>query len=204
MAYAEGKQKLIDAALKLSAEKRSFANIGLRELAREAELNPNTFYRHFDSLDDLGICMIEDIGDVLSSALREVRRQKFDPLRVNEQSLELFFNFVLQYQDSLVVAACERYSTSPTVRQALEGRLEKFAEEIADDVSKMGGLLVLPREVIDEVMHHIIHHCFRIAVDYIEQPQQREAIFEETRRYITMLFLGAMTLTDSKNKNAAQ
>ena len=94
MAYAEGKQKLIDAALKLSAEKRSFANIGLRELAREAELNPNTFYRHFESLDDLGICMIEDIGEVLSSALREVRRQKFDPLRVNEQSLELFFDFV--------------------------------------------------------------------------------------------------------------
>jgi AcrR family transcriptional regulator len=198
MAYAEGKQRLIDAALKLSAEKRSFANIGLRELAREAQLNPNTFYRHFESLDDLGICMIEDIGDVLSSAMREVRRQKFDPLKVNEQSLTLFFDFVLQYQDSLVVAACERYSTSPPVRQALESRLDKFAQEIADDVSKMGGLLVLPRPVIGEVMQHITHHCFRIAVDYIEQPEQRAAIFEETRRYISMLFLGAIALENNK------
>ncbi len=202
MAYAEGKQKLIDAALKLSAEKRSFANIGLRELAREAGLNPNTFYRHFESLDDLGICMIEDIGDVLSHALKEVRRQKFDPLRVNEQSLTLFFDFVLQYQDSLVVAACERYTTSAAMREALEARLEKFAQEIADDVSKMGGLLVLPRRVIDEAMLHITHHCFRVAVDYVEQPESRDAIFKQTRRYISMVFLGAIALEDAKNKNA--
>lgn len=200
MAYAEGKQRLIDAALKLSAEKRSFANLGLRELAREAELNPNTFYRHFESLDELGICMIDDIGDVLSDALGEVRKQQFDPLRVNEQALSLFFEFVLQYQDSLIVAACERYSTSPAVRQALESRLEKFALEISDRVSNMGALLVLPRAAVDETMRHIIHHCFRVAVDYIEQPNRRDAIFEETRRYISMLFLGAIALENAKSE----
>lgn len=204
MAYAEGKQKLIDAALTLSAEKRSFANVGLRELAREAGLNPNTFYRHFESLDDLGICMIDDIGDVLSDALREVRQQKFDPTRVNEQSLELFFDFVLQYQDSLIVATCERYSTYPAVREALDARLEKFAIEIADDVAKMGALTVLPREAINEVLRHIVHHCFRIAVEYIEQVDARPKLFEETKRYITLLFLGAISLSgieQGKDKN---
>lgn len=198
MAYAEGKQKLIDSALKLSAEKRSFANIGLRELARDAGLNPNTFYRHFESLDDLGICMIEDIGDILSSALKTVAATEFDPLRVNEQSLELFFEFVLNYQDTLIVAACERYSTSIPVRQALEQRLEKFALDIANNVANMGAMKVLPRESIDEVMHHITHHCFRVAVEYIEQPDARQALFDETKRYITLLFLGAIGLNNLK------
>lgn len=198
MAYAEGKQKLIDSALKLSAEKRSFANIGLRELAREAGLNPNTFYRHFESLDDLGICVIEDIGDILSNALQTVANTEFDPLRVNEQSLELFFEFVLNYQDALVVAACERYSTALPMRRALEQRLEKFALEIADNVAKMGALKVLPRRDIDEVMHHITHHCFRVAVEYIERPDARKALFDETKRYITLLFLGAIALNNSK------
>ena len=50
---APGKRKLIEAALRLTAGGRSFASLGLRELAREAELNPNTFYRHFDTLDRL-------------------------------------------------------------------------------------------------------------------------------------------------------
>lgn len=195
MAYAEGKQRLIDAALKLSAEKRSFSNLGLRELAREANLNPNTFYRHFESLDDLGICVIEEIGAVLSEGIQEAQRQSFDPRKVNEQGLSIFFDFVLQYQNALIVAACERYSTSTAIRDALENRLERFAEELANNIAKLGGLTVLPRETIGEVMHHVTHHCFRVAVDYIEQPDNREAIFKSTRRYITTLFAGAIALT---------
>lgn len=195
MAYAEGKQKLIDAALKLSAEKRSFANIGLRELAREAGLNPNTFYRHFESLDELGVYMIDEVGTTLLDALAQVRNEKFDPTRVNEQALDLFFDFVLQYQDALTVAACERYSTSSALRQALEERLEAFAINIANNVAKMGALAVLPREKIDQVMRHITQHCFRVAVDYIEQTDQRQQIRDDTRDYIMMLFLGAIALT---------
>lgn len=195
MAYAEGKQKLIDAALKLSAEKRSFANIGLRELAREAKLNPNTFYRHFDSLEELGVYMIDEVGATLLDALAKVQSQKFDPTRVNEQALDLFFDFVLQYQDALTVAACERYSSSVALRQALEERLETFAINIANNVAKMGALAVLPREKINQVMRHITQHCFRVAVDYIEQVDQREQIRNDTRDYIMMLFLGAIALT---------
>jgi len=195
MAYAEGKQKLIDAALKLSAEKRSFANIGLRELAREAQLNPNTFYRHFDSLEELGVYMIDEVGATLLDALAQVQSQKFDPTRVNEQALDLFFDFVLQYQDALTVAACERYSSSVALRQALEERLETFAINIANNVAKMGALAVLPRDKINQVMRHITQHCFRVAVDYIEQVDQREQIRNDTRDYIMMLFLGAIALT---------
>ena len=47
-----GKLKLIQAALRLITETRSLTSLGLRELAREAGLNPNTFYRHFKSLDE--------------------------------------------------------------------------------------------------------------------------------------------------------
>lgn len=198
MAYAEGKQKLIDAALKLSAEKRSFANIGLRELAREACLNPNTFYRHFDSLDELGVYMIKEVGSTLSDALAQVRNQEFHPTKVNEQALDLFFDFVLQYQNALTVAACERYSTSPALRLALEERLEQFALDIANNVAKMGALAVLPREKIDQVMRHITQHCFRVAVDYIEQVDRREEIRDATRDYIMMLFLGAIELSRTK------
>ena len=46
-----GKLKLIQAALRLITQSRSLTSLGLRELAREAGLNPNTFYRHFKNPD---------------------------------------------------------------------------------------------------------------------------------------------------------
>ena len=52
---APGKRQLMAAALRLSSTSRSLSNLGLRELAREAGLNPNTFYRHFRDVDDLGM-----------------------------------------------------------------------------------------------------------------------------------------------------
>lgn len=70
---ADGKRRLIDAALRLAAARRSFAALGLRELAREAGLNPNTFYRHFRDMEDLAITALAEVSDELRPMLRAVR-----------------------------------------------------------------------------------------------------------------------------------
>lgn len=70
---AGGKRKLIDAALRLAAARRSFAGLGLRELAREAGLNPNTFYRHFRDMEDLALTAVAEVGNELRPMLRAVR-----------------------------------------------------------------------------------------------------------------------------------
>ncbi len=68
-----GKRKLIEAALRLTAGGRSFASLGLRELAREAGLNPNTFYRHFSALDELACEAVESVSRRLRPMLRRER-----------------------------------------------------------------------------------------------------------------------------------
>ena len=70
---APGKRLLMEAALRLASSRRSLSSIGLRELAREAGLNPNTFYRHFADVDDLGLAIIRDIATQLRQPLRELR-----------------------------------------------------------------------------------------------------------------------------------
>ncbi|MDF5872783.1 TetR family transcriptional regulator [Pseudomonas aeruginosa] len=67
VADAPGKRALLEAALRLGSSSRSLGAIGLRELAREAGLNPNTFYRHFRDIDDLGLTMIRDISTSCAS-----------------------------------------------------------------------------------------------------------------------------------------
>ena len=59
------RRALIDAAFnQLSAEK-SFSNLSLREVAREAEIAPTSFYRHFKDMDELGLAMVDEAGLVL-------------------------------------------------------------------------------------------------------------------------------------------
>lgn len=69
-----GKLKLIEAALRLITQSRSLSSLGLRELAREAGLNPNTFYRHFRNLDEFGLQVLGYIAEDMKSGVRELRR----------------------------------------------------------------------------------------------------------------------------------
>lgn len=189
-----GKQQLIDAALKLAAEKRSFRSVGLRELAREADLNPNTFYRHFASMDDLGVCLVNEIGMQLKAALEQAMAQQFEPRDLIDQGLDQLFAFALAHPAAILVAACERYSASLPLREALEEMLITFRQDVSAMAQQLGALQILPASRVDEITDHIIHYCFRTIVDYLEKPEQREQIKRAARRYVVMLFSGALVL----------
>ena len=49
------RSSLLQAALSLMGEGRSFTSLGIREIAREAGMVPNAFYRHFRNTDELGL-----------------------------------------------------------------------------------------------------------------------------------------------------
>ena len=202
-ARGAGKHQLIDAALRLAAEKRSFRSVGLREIAREAGLNPNTFYRHFDSMDDLGVCLINEIGMQLKQALEQALTRPYEPRDLIDQALDRLFEFALQYPDAILVAACERYSSSSAVRTALEDMLESFRRDVAAAAQALGALQILPANRIDEVTGHVIHYCFRIIVDFLEKPTVRESIKRAARRYVVMLFSGAVSVEEQKQLSEA-
>ena len=54
------RSSLLQAALSLMGEGRSFTSLGIREIAREAGMVPNAFYRHFRNTDELGLALVEE------------------------------------------------------------------------------------------------------------------------------------------------
>ena len=69
------RRALIDAAFnQLSAEK-SFSNLSLREVAREAGIAPTSFYRHFNDMDELGLEMVDEAGLTLRQLMRQARKR---------------------------------------------------------------------------------------------------------------------------------
>jgi AcrR family transcriptional regulator len=59
---------LLKATLSLSAA-HGFASLGLREVAREANIAPTSFYRHFADMEELGQALLEEFAGPLLERL---------------------------------------------------------------------------------------------------------------------------------------
>src|SRR3954447_12413450 len=63
------RQALLDAALGL-LEEQSLSSLGLREVTRAVGVAPTAFYRHFRSIADLGVALVEEALGSLHPMIR--------------------------------------------------------------------------------------------------------------------------------------
>ena len=87
---------LLQAALDLIGEGRSFTSLGIREIAREAGMVPNAFYRHFRNTDELGLALVEEMGITLRRLLREARQTGVAPNDMVRSSVQVYYQYVKQ------------------------------------------------------------------------------------------------------------
>ncbi len=209
---AQGKRLLLDAALRLAAVSRSLSGLGLRELAREAGLNPNTFYRHFKTVDDLGLEMITEMGARIRQPLRDLRFEAAQRAgqdtevklmfgvdlrrgqRVCQETVELFFDYAAQNPQAFIVGVRELHGSSKPLRDALEQMMEAFALDMAEDLEKLQLLPNLEPSAVRQVSSMISRQLFQQSLDYIEQVDRRPAICAEAQAQILMMFAGATVL----------
>lgn len=192
-----GKRKLIEAALRLTAGGRNFSSLGLRELAREAELNPNTFYRHFDTLDDLAREAVESVSRRLRPMLRRERwlAAHDEPHSVPRRACVAFFAFALENREAFLSALAEYHGTSPPLRNAVRANLHEVSAEMADDVVDLALMPTLARETVDEVCTQIVLQLFHLSAEYIDaDAARRDALVAYSERFIVRLFAGSVLL----------
>ena len=190
-----GRQRLIAAALRLGASKRSLQMLGLRELAREAGLNPNTFYRHFSSLEQLNQAIIDELGRDIRTNLRGIRRTVQSPVaEATPRTIEYVFDYALRNPDAFTVAVRELHGAMPALREALQRMIGDVAEEMVEDVLFLKIAPGLEVDTLREISRVVVQQVFHQTLDYIEQPARREQILRQTVRFIDMLFAGAMLM----------
>ena len=205
-----GRDKLMNAAMKLASTTHSLASLGLREVARLAGVNPNTFYRHFRNFDELGLAMIEQLGGELRQSLRERRTRPAsgggirladlaNPSRslqlmqgVVHESVSLVLDFALEHREAYVVGIRELHGSSPVMRSALRKLLDDIAADMAEDVLGMLKLPLLEVDTVREISSMVIRQMTFFSIDYLDQPQQRENIRRQAERFILLLFFGAL------------
>jgi AcrR family transcriptional regulator len=130
------RQALLDAALTQMEAGISFDRLSLRRVARAAGVVPAAFYRHFASMDELGLALVEESVQSLRSMLRQAREGGPEPDRVIHSSVLILVEHVREHPRHFAFIAYARASGNAVLRHAIRNEIRLFASELATDLAR--------------------------------------------------------------------
>ena len=133
------RRAIVAAALHL-LEQDSFTALSLREVTREAGIVPAAFYRHFESMEALGLVLIDESFRSLRDMLRGARAGKLDPNHVIDSSAEILIASISERREHWRFITRERASGVSVLRYAIRTELRLLTSELAIDLARFPGL----------------------------------------------------------------
>ena len=181
------RRALVDAAFnQLSAEK-SFSNLSLREVAREAGIAPTSFYRHFKDMDELGLAMVDESGLVLRQLMRK-RIEKGGS--VVALSVETFFELINDRPNVFRLLLRESSGTSQAFRTAASREIQHFVAELTDYILMKSP--ELGREIAHIQAEGLVTLVFTAGSHALDMNnQQRNELKKRVMTQLRMLMHGA-------------
>ncbi|MFT3715838.1 MAG: TetR family transcriptional regulator [Gordonia sp. (in: high G+C Gram-positive bacteria)] len=188
------RQALLDTTIEL-VDDRSFGSISLREVARGAGIVPTAFYRHFASMEDLGVTLVEDSMRVLRRGLREARRDlpKGVLVPTARDSLRSLIKQVRADEAKFRFLVREQHGGVAEVRRAIDTELRLFSREVAIDMARVPALAgwdTEDLEVVAELFVTIMTSAVAELVDGDGRPDAESAIIRRTEKQLVLVVLG--------------
>jgi AcrR family transcriptional regulator len=130
------RRALLDAALEQMDRGFGFDSLSLRRVTRAAGVVPAAFYRHFASMDELGLALVEESMLTLRSMLREAREGGPEPDHLIARSVGILVAHVGEHRRHFAFMAHARASGNAVLRHAIRSETKLFASELATDISR--------------------------------------------------------------------
>jgi len=188
------RRAIVAAALKL-LDDRSFSALSLREVTREAGIVPAAFYRHFESMEALGLVLIDESFRALRDMLRFTRAGKFDPNRVIDSSVEILVASVAEQREHWRFIGRERSSGVTVLRYAIRTEIRLITSELATDLARFPNLQNWSTEDLNILASLFVNSMIVIA-EAIEDAQDASALEEIKRVAIKQLRMIAIGVAD--------
>ncbi|MGE8653164.1 HTH-type transcriptional repressor FabR [Acinetobacter gandensis] len=193
------KEELFQAALNLIGPQKSISSLSLREVAREAGIAPNSFYRHFKDTDELAIELIDRAGGVLRQILHEARLKASRQSSIIRSSVEVFIEQLDADEGNLSLLLREGYTGSYSYKNAVERQLNYFQQELKEDLIVLERLNQSKLAHPDIVAMGITQIVFNMGAKVIDMPvEERKQVAEQTMIMIRMLLEGARHLDEAQ------
>ena len=186
------RRAIMDAALGL-CEDSSLVALSLRQVAKEVGIVPTAFYRHFSSIDDLGLALVEESFESLREMLRDVRRSDPTYRNIIDSSVQVLVEHTRSQHAHFAFIARERLAGPPGVRAAIRHQIELVERELATDLAR----LTDPEHWSSEDLHVLSNLIVTSMVGTTEAivtagPETQEAIVEQARTQLRMMLIGAL------------
>lgn len=148
----------------------SFDSISLRSVARAAGVVPAAFYRHFASMDELGLVLVDESFLSLRAMLRRAREDGLPPERIVHRSVEILVEHVLAHRQHFAFVASARSSGNGVLRHAIRNEIRLFTSELATDLARFPILREWTTEDLQMLAGLLVNSMIAIVDAIIELP----------------------------------
>jgi AcrR family transcriptional regulator len=164
------RQALLDAALEQVDRGESFEALSLRSVARTAGVVPTAFYRHFASMDELGLALLEESFRTLRAMLREAREGGLPPKHLIRRSVAILVEHVRSNRRHFTFIARVRSSGNPVLRHAVRTEIRLIISELATDLARFPVLREWTTEDLQMLAGVLVNTMIAIVEAIIELP----------------------------------
>lgn len=200
------RRAILDAALTL-AEDGGLAALSLRQVAKEIGIVPTAFYRHFASIDELGLSLVTEAFDALRALLRDARAipeetdSEWDlAVSIADKSIDAVVAHARQSDRQLRFIARERLAGPAAVRDAVRHQLELVERELATDIAhapftrawSASDLAVLSNLLVNAMLSHVEE------LSRATSAADTRRIADTARRQLHIVLVGALRWDSSK------
>ena len=189
------REDIIAAALKLVGPHRSVSTLSLREVAREAGIAPNSFYRQFRDMDELAVALIERAGQSLRHIIGESRQRATTERSVVRGSVEAFMEQLRSDDKLLHILLREGSVGSDAFKQAVDRQLSYFEDELRRDLIRLAqanGTGLYEPALTAKAITRLV---FTMGATAMDLPAEQHASFtEQVVLMVRMIVAGTQTM----------
>lgn len=186
------RQRLLDVTLALIAE-RGLAGISLREVARDAGIVPTAFYRHFESMDALGVELVYQCMGSIRRMVRDARRGRDEHNDIIKATALTLAAAVRESPAQFRFLSRERYGGVAAVRRAIDTELRLVTSDLAVDLARLTVGLDWSTDDLEMAANLMITVMLAAVMDLLETAGRRDAereILDRSERQLRLVALG--------------
>lgn len=146
-------------------------------MTRAADIVPAAFYRHFESMDALGLVLIDESFRALREMLRDARTGGVDPSRVIESSVEVLVDSVATRREYWRFINRERFSGVTVLRYAIRTEIRLITSELATDLARFPAFSAWSAEDL-KILAGLFVNAMIVTAEAIEDAPDNETLAE--------------------------
>lgn len=193
-------QNLLDSALELMGEEKGLGELSLREVAGDAGIVPAAFYRHFKSIEELGLALVDESAEKIAEILKDARKQGAYRSAL-QSSIGIFFDYVAKNRLLFRFISRERNGGNAKIREKIRRAMANIALELAKDMRMPK---FLPFSDIQFASDLIVSISFQMASEFLDSYKEGKEQAEEkkiqwkTVKQLRLVFIGTIRGRKSK------